>query len=103
MRSAGACVHSDRSRGHVRQAATIRRRDAHPALMIRSNWRPPLAVLICGGLILTISLGTRHTFGLFMQPMTADLDWNRQTFAIVIAFQNLLYGLATPITGMLAD
>ncbi len=77
--------------------------DAHPALMTRSNWRTPLAVLICGGLILTLSLGTRHTFGLFMQPMTADLDWNRQTFAIAIAFQNLVYGLAAPITGMIAD
>jgi MFS family permease len=71
--------------------------------MTQSNWRTPLAVLICGGIILTLALGTRHTFGLFMQPMTADLGWNRQTFAIAIAVQNLLYGLATPFTGMIAD
>ncbi len=71
--------------------------------MMQSNWRTPLAVLICGGVILTLALGTRHTFGLFMQPMTVDLGWNRQTFAIAIAVQNLLYGLATPFTGMIAD
>src|SRR5262245_10877728 len=68
-----------------------------------SSWRTPLVVLLCGGTILTLALGTRHTFGLFMQPMTADLGWSRQTFAIAIAFQNLLYGLATPFAGMISD
>lgn len=71
--------------------------------MTRSNWRTPLVVLICGGIVLTISLGTRHTFGLYLQPMTLDLDWSRQTFAIAIAIQNLIYGFATPVSGMIAD
>jgi len=71
--------------------------------MTQSNWRTPLAVLICSGLILTLSLGTRHTFGLDLQPMTLDLGWSRQTFAIAIAIQNLVYGLATPFAGMIAD
>ena len=68
-----------------------------------SNWRTPLAVLICGGIILTISLGTRHSFGLYLQPMTLDLGWSRQAFAIGLAIQNLVYGLATPFAGMVAD
>jgi MFS family permease len=71
--------------------------------MAQSNWRTPLAVLICGGIILTISLGTRHTFGLYLQPMTLDLAWSRETFAIAIALQNLVYGFATPLAGMIAD
>ncbi len=71
--------------------------------MIQSNWRTPLAVLICGGIILTLSLGTRHTFGLYLQPMTIDLGWSRETFALAIAIQNLVYGFATPLTGMVAD
>ena len=71
--------------------------------MTRSNWRTPLAILICGGIILTISLGTRHTFGLYLQPMTLDLGWSRETFAIALAIQNLVYGFATPLTGMIAD
>jgi MFS family permease len=71
--------------------------------MTTSNWRTPVAVLICGGIILTLSLGTRHTFGLYLQPMTIDLGWSRETFAIAIAIQNLVYGFATPLTGMIAE
>ncbi|HEX9674139.1 MAG TPA: MFS transporter, partial [Burkholderiales bacterium] len=71
--------------------------------MAKSNWRTPLAVLICGGIILSVSLGTRHTFGLYLQPMTIDLSWSRETFALAIAIQNLVYGFATPVTGMIAD
>ena len=71
--------------------------------MTQSNWRTPLVVLVCGGIILTLSLGTRHSFGLYLQPMTLDLGWSRQTFAIALAIQNLVYGLATPFAGMIAD
>jgi MFS family permease len=71
--------------------------------MTQFNWRTPLAVLICGGAILSLSLGTRHTFGLYLQPMTLDLNWSRETFAIALAIQNLVYGFATPLTGMIAD
>src|SRR5512134_1899655 len=71
--------------------------------MIHSNWRTPFVVLICGGIILTLSLGTRHTFGLYLQPMTVDLGWSRQTFAIALAIQNRVYGFATPIAGMISD
>jgi predicted MFS family arabinose efflux permease len=71
--------------------------------MPSSNWRTPLVVLVCGGIILTLSLGTRHTFGLYLQPMTLDLGWTRQTFAIALAIQNLVYGLATPVAGMISD
>jgi MFS family permease len=71
--------------------------------MMQSNWRTPLVVLLCGGIILTLSLGTRHSFGLYLQPMTLDLGWSRQTFAIAIAIQNLVYGLATPFAGMITD
>ena len=78
-------------------------RDLRFSLMSRFNWRTPLAILICGGIILTLSLGTRHTFGLYLQPMTLDLNWSRETFAFAIALQNLVYGFATPLTGMIAD
>ncbi|MBI3068909.1 MAG: MFS transporter, partial [Betaproteobacteria bacterium] len=60
-------------------------------------------ILLCGGVALTISLGVRHNFGLYLQPMTADLGWSRHTFALAIAIQNLVYGLAQPFTGMIAD
>lgn len=71
--------------------------------MIQSNWRTPGVVLACGGIILTLSLGVRHNFGLYLQPITVELGMGRETFAVAIALQNLVYGLAQPFTGMIAD
>jgi MFS family permease len=71
--------------------------------LAQSNWRTPLVVLIASGVILTLSLGTRHSFGLYLQPMTLDLGWNRQTFALALAIQNLVYGLGAPFAGMVSD
>jgi predicted MFS family arabinose efflux permease len=69
----------------------------------RADWRTPTAVLVCGGMILTLSLGLRHGFGLFLQPMTADLHWGRETFAFALAVQNLVWGASQPFAGMFAD
>jgi len=71
--------------------------------MSNPTWRTPTAILICGGLILTIALGVRHNFGLYLQPMTADLGIGREAFAFAIAIQNLMYGISQPLTGMIAD
>jgi MFS family permease len=48
-------------------------------------------------------MGLRHGFGLFLQPMSADLHWGRETFALAIAVQNLVWGVIQPFTGMFAD
>jgi len=71
--------------------------------MSTATWRTPAVVLFCGGMILTVALGVRHNFGLYLQPMTADLGIGRETFAFAIAIQNLLYGISQPITGLIAD
>ncbi len=68
-----------------------------------ADWRTPTVVLVAGGLILTVGMGIRHGFGLFLQPMSADLHWGRETFALAIAVQNLMWGLTQPFAGMLAD
>jgi predicted MFS family arabinose efflux permease len=68
-----------------------------------TTWRTPAMVLCCGGLALTIALGIRHNFGLYLQPMTLDLGIGRETFSFAIALQNLVYGLSQPFTGMIAD
>ncbi len=60
-------------------------------------------VLICGALIVTLSMGIRHGFGLWLQPITMDRGWSRETFAFAIAVQNLAWGVAGPLAGMLAD
>jgi predicted MFS family arabinose efflux permease len=60
-------------------------------------------VLLCGALIVTLSMGIRHGFGLWLQPITMDRGWTRETFALAIAVQNLAWGLAGPVAGGLAD
>jgi MFS family permease len=60
-------------------------------------------VLICGAMIVTLSMGIRHGFGLWMQPVITDRGWTRETFAFALAVQNLAWGIAGPVAGGLAD
>jgi predicted MFS family arabinose efflux permease len=60
-------------------------------------------VLLCGAAIVTLSMGIRHGFGLWLAPITMDRGWTRETFAFALAVQNLAWGLAGPLAGMLAD
>ena len=63
----------------------------------------PTVMLVCASLILTLSLGIRHSFGLFLQPMSMDNGWGREVFGFAVALQNLMWGVTQPFTGMLAD
>jgi MFS family permease len=60
-------------------------------------------VLLCGAAIVTLSMGIRHGFGLWLQPITMDRGWTRETFAFAIAVQNISWGVAGLFAGMLAD
>ncbi len=60
-------------------------------------------VLLCGAVIVTLSMGIRHGFGLWLQPITQEQGWTRQTFAFAIAVQNLSWGVFGIFAGMLAD
>jgi MFS family permease len=60
-------------------------------------------VLACGAMIVTLSMGIRHGFGLWLQPITQAQGWDRQTFAFAIAIQNLAWGFIGIFAGMLAD
>mgnify|MGYP005676705523 FL=1 len=70
---------------------------------LSEKWQGALVALICGSMILFLSLGIRHAFGLFLQPVTMSQGWGRETFAFAIALQNLIWGISQPLTGMLAD
>jgi predicted MFS family arabinose efflux permease len=65
--------------------------------------RLPLVILLCGASVLALNMGVRQTFGLFLEPMTLDLGVSRGNFSLAIAIQNILWGLLTPLCGMLAD
>ncbi|OGB24712.1 MAG: MFS transporter [Burkholderiales bacterium RIFCSPHIGHO2_02_FULL_66_10] len=60
-------------------------------------------VLACGAAIVTLSMGVRHGFGLWLQPITQDQGWTRENFAFALAIQNLSWGLFGIFAGMAAD
>ncbi|MGS5086609.1 MFS transporter [Hydrogenophaga sp. A37] len=62
-----------------------------------------LQVLACGAAIVTLSMGVRHGFGLWLQPITQDQGWTRENFAFALAIQNLSWGLFGIFAGMAAD
>ena len=67
------------------------------------TWRTPLLVIVAGCMISTVGFGLRSVFGLFLEPMTVDHGWSRETFALALAIQNLLWGAGVPVAGALAD
>jgi MFS family permease len=60
-------------------------------------------LLVCGALIVTLAMGIRHGFGLWLQPITQAKDWSRETFSFAMAIQNLAWGFAGVFAGMVAD
>lgn len=62
-----------------------------------------LQVLACGAAIVTLSMGVRHGFGLWLQPITQTMGWTRENFAFALAIQNLSWGLFGIFAGMAAD
>jgi MFS family permease len=62
-----------------------------------------VTVLACSALILALSMGIRHGFGLWLQPITQAQGWSRETFAFAIAIQNLSWGIFGIFAGMMAD
>ncbi|MFC5497811.1 MFS transporter [Caenimonas terrae] len=62
-----------------------------------------LQVLACGAAIVTLSMGIRHGFGLWLQPITQAQGWTRENFAFAIAIQNLAWGCFGIFAGMVAD
>ncbi|MGH6943023.1 MAG: MFS transporter [Geminicoccaceae bacterium] len=65
--------------------------------------RSALLAIGCGAFIVLLSFGIRSGFGLFLQPMSLDLGWGRQEFALAMALQNLIWGASQPFVGMIAD
>ncbi len=60
-------------------------------------------LLICGALIVTLSMGIRHSFGLWLQPITMAHGWTREDYSLAMAIQNLVWGAAGPFVGWWAD
>jgi MFS family permease len=68
-----------------------------------STWRTPAIIVGCGCLMAILTFGPRSVFGFFLQPMTQELGFGRDVFALAVAIQNLLWGVALPFAGAVAD
>jgi MFS family permease len=66
-------------------------------------WRTRNVVIAAGCLIALITFGARTSFGLFTEPLSELRGWDRETFALAIAIQNLLWGVGQPFAGAIAD
>ena len=74
-----------------------------PARDPRPFWRMTGFVIAAGCLLALFSFGLRSSFGLFLEPMSSTYGWGREIFAVAVALQNLLWGLAQPVAGAFAD
>jgi MFS family permease len=71
--------------------------------MQERDWRTPALVLIAGAAVLFLSLGIRQSYGLFLKPVSDMLGGGRATFAFAIAVQVVMWGVAQPLLGPVAD
>ncbi|HLF20928.1 MAG TPA: MFS transporter [Aestuariivirga sp.] len=63
----------------------------------------PAVIIVAGCLVAMVNFGVRSSFGLFTAPVSEAHAWPRETFSFAMALQNLLWGVATPIAGAMAD
>lgn len=69
----------------------------------RSPMKKPWIVIACAAFIVTLAMGVRQSFGLFLPQMSVDIGISRSDFGLAMALQNLLFGLVQPFVGALAD
>jgi len=70
---------------------------------MKSLGKKALIIIICAAGISTLNLGIRQSFGLFMKPISMDLEVGRQALSLALAIATLITGFATPFFGALAD
>ncbi len=63
----------------------------------------PWLIISAGALVALLTFGPRSAMGFFQLPMLADTGWDRSTFGLAMAIQNLAWGLGQPIFGAIAD
>jgi MFS family permease len=76
---------------------------ASDLIVARAAWRTPAVIVICGCAIALLAFGPRSALGFFLTPLSRTHGWGRDVFALALAVQNLLWGVAQPIAGAVAD
>ncbi len=70
---------------------------------VLDKFKQPIFVLIAGSILLALAFGIRHSFGIFLIPISEKNEWGREVFAMGLAFQNLMWGIWQPFTGRISD
>ncbi|TBW34414.1 MFS transporter [Siculibacillus lacustris] len=73
-----------------------------PAAAPRSAF-PLWLIVACGCLIAALNFGPRSSMGFYLTPITMERGWSRETFALAMAWQNLLWGVGATFFGGFAD
>jgi len=76
---------------------------ASPVAPLNKNWPMPAAIVLAGCTMAMLSFGPRSALGFFLTPMSQENGWGRDVFSLAIAVQNLMWGVAQPIAGAIAD
>ena len=59
--------------------------------------------VFAGCIVAFLGFGFAATFGVFLAPMSSELNWGREVFSLSVAVQALMWGVAQPIAGAIAD
>ena len=73
---------------------------ATPAASPQYRW---VLIMLSGAALVSITLGIRQVFGLFLIPISTELNSGVQIFSLAIAAQNLVWGASSPLFGAVAD
>ena len=71
--------------------------------MIAPSGSQARLILIGTALLLTLGMGMRQSFGLFLAPVTHDLAMTAADFTLALAVQNIVWGLSQALVGGIAD
>lgn len=72
--------------------------------MAAASRRWPLWLMVASAsLIVFFGMGTRNTFGLFLDPISESMTWGREIFSMTLALQNIMWGVTQPFAGAIAD
>ena len=67
------------------------------------SWQTPFLILLCATGVVVISMGVRMTYGLWMPQASQDLGWGLAELSFAMGFQALMWGVAAPYAGSVAD
>ena len=73
---------------------------ATPVASPQHRW---VLIMLSGAALVSITLGIRQVFGLFLIPISIELNNGVQIFSLAIAIQNLVWGASSPVFGAVAD